>query len=137
MSWSISLQYDMHISLWNGKLCNYLYFMEYVVRFHCNSANSFSSSMHFLLFLHILFSMDICVFVVSFCMSKCNIKCFFSFIFRFLIIAIVFTTTATFGQYLQPVELNAIGTECALILPGGARSSAYDHTLNLFRVGGL
>lgn len=57
--------------------------------------------------------------------------------FRFLIVGIVFTTLTVFGQYLQPLELNTIGSECALILPGGARSSAYDHTLNLFRVGGL
>ncbi|XP_055300072.1 peroxidase [Sitodiplosis mosellana] len=57
---------------------------------------------------------------------------------KFLIIAaVLLTTPATFAQFLQSVQLNTVGSECALILPGGARSSAYDHTLNLFRVGGL
>lgn len=57
------------------------------------------------------------------------------FHFRFLIIAAVLLTAR--AQFLQQVQLNTVGGECALILPGGARSSAYDHTLNLFRVGGL
>lgn len=77
--------------------------------------------------------------LASLCPQNVIIMWFFVsfFNFRFLITAILFTATATLSQYLQPVELNAVGSECALILPGGARSSAYDHTLNLFRVGGL
>lgn len=57
--------------------------------------------------------------------------------FRFLVIVSALTTRATFAQFLQPVALNTANSECALILPGGARSSAYDHTLSLFRVGEL
>lgn len=40
-----------------------------------------------------------------------------------------------FAQFLQP--LGGLGPECALILAGGSRSSAYDHTLNLLRLNSL
>lgn len=65
----------------------------------------------------------------------CNI--FYLFVFRLIIFATILSTKTFFAQYLQPLAIDGLGSECALILSGGARSSAYDHTLNLFRVGSL
>lgn len=62
---------------------------------------------------------------------------FFPFFCRFLTIVLCSTVASAIAQFVPPHTLDAIGSECALVLPGGARSSVYDHTLNLFRSGGL
>lgn len=64
-------------------------------------------------------------------------KSLFYLLHRLFLLVAILLQEVVFGQFLQPLALDGLGSECALILSGGSRSSAYDHTVNLLRLNSL
>lgn len=56
---------------------------------------------------------------------------------RLITITLCSTISTISAQFPSPLSLDILGSECALVLPGGARSSYYDHTLSIFRAASL